>query len=228
MFASDNGPWMSYGNHAGSAEPLREGKGTVFEGGVRVPFIVRWPGRIPDGLEVSTPAMTIDVFPTLAGLIKADLPEYTIDGKSIWQLMTGEAAVSPQEAYYFYYHENELQAMRSGKWKLHFPHTYRTMIGREPGKDGIPGKYDNTAEIGVALYDLERDISESIDLSSEYPDVVEELSRMADAKRSELGDALTGVVGTGLREPGRVDSSIGAMVDILKPGSRSRLSRARL
>ena len=227
MFASDNGPWMSYGNHAGSAEPLREGKGTVFEGGVRVPFLARWPGTIPDGLEVSTPAMTIDVFPTLAGLIKADLPEHTIDGKSIWPLITGEAAVSPQEAYYFYYHENELHAMRSGKWKLHFPHTYRTMIGQEPGKDGIPGKYDNTAEIGLALYDLERDISESNDLSSEYPDVVEELSRMANAKRSELGDALTGVVGTGLRERGKVGSSIDAMADTLKPGYRARLSRAR-
>lgn len=204
IFASDNGPWLSYGNHAGSAEPLREGKGTTFDGGVRVPFIAKWPGVIPVGTEVSTPAMTIDIFPTMAGLIKADLPEHAIDGKSIWSLMTGESAVSPQEAYYFYYRRNELHAMRSGKWKLHFPHTYRTMIGQEPGKDGIPGKYDYSAEIGLALFDLEQDIGESNDVSGEFPEVVERLSRLADAMRVELGDALTGVEGTGLREPGMV------------------------
>ncbi len=203
MFASDNGPWLSYGNHGGSAEPLREGKGTVFEGGVRVPFIARWPDTIPDGLEVSTPAMIIDVLPTLAELIGADLPEHPIDGRSIWTLMTGESTTSPHEAYYFYYHESELHAMRSGKWKLHFPHSYRTMIGQEPGKDGIPGKYNNAAEIGLALYDLERDVSESNDVSSEFPDVVDALTHMADAKRAELGDALTGADGNGVREPGR-------------------------
>ncbi len=205
MFASDNGPWLSYGNHAGSAEPLREGKGTAFEGGVRVPFIVRWPGVIPGGGEVSTPAMTIDVFPTLAQVIGADLPDRTIDGKSIWGLMSGETTISPQEAYYFYYRRNELHAIRSGKWKLHFPHTYRSMIGREPGRDGIPGIYDNSREIGRALYDLETDISESRDVSDRFPEVVERLSRLADQKRAELGDALTGVEGTGLRAPGRIE-----------------------
>jgi len=205
MFLSDNGPWLSYGNHAGSAEPLREGKGTAWDGGVRVPFIVRWPGVIPDGGEVKTPAMTIDVFPTLAQVIGADLPDHTIDGKSIWELMTGETTTSPQEAYYFYYRRNELHAIRSGKWKLHFPHTYRSMIGREPGKDGIPGTYDNSREIGLALYDLEADISESRDVSKRFPEVVERLSRLADRKRAELGDALTGVEGTGLREPGRIE-----------------------
>jgi len=205
IFASDNGPWLSYGNHAGSAGPLREGKGTAFEGGVRVPFIVRWPGVVPGAGEVNTPAMTIDVLPTLAQVIGADLPDQTIDGKSIWGLMTGETTASPQEAYYFYYHRNELHAIRSGKWKLHFPHTYRSMIGREPGKDGIPGKYDNAREIGLALYDLEADIGESRDVSAQFPQVIERLSRLADQERSELGDALTGVEGTGLRQPGRIE-----------------------
>jgi arylsulfatase A-like enzyme len=148
--------------------------------------------------------MTIDLLPTMADLIQADLPEHPIDGRSIWTLMTGESTSSPQDAYYFYYHENELHAMRSGKWKLHFPHSYRTMIEQEPGKDGIPGKYDNSVEIGLALYDLDNDLGESQDVSGLYPDVVERLSAMADTKRDELGDALTGSVGTGLREPGRV------------------------
>jgi arylsulfatase A-like enzyme len=204
IFSSDNGPRLNFGNHAGSAKPLREGKATTFEGGVRVPFIARWPGMIPRGLEVSTPAMTIDVFPTLVGLLQANLPDHPIDGKSIWSLITGESSTPSQEAYYFYNRQNELHAIRSGKWKLHFPHTYRTMDGQELGKDGSPGKYDFTAEIGLALYNLESDIAEAHDLSGQYPDIVERLSRLADAKREELGDALTGVIGTDLREPGRI------------------------
>lgn len=204
IFTSDNGPWLSYGNHAGSAKPLREGKGTTWDGGVRVPFIARWPGQIPDGLEVSTPAMTIDLLPTLAGIIDAPLPAHTIDGKPIWSLMTGESTESPQEAYYFYYHQNELHAMRSGKWKLHFPHAYRTMGDNPLGVDGIPGKYNYDAKIGLALYDLEADISESNDLASTHPEVVERLSKMADAKRADLGDKLTETIATGAREPGRL------------------------
>jgi len=204
IFTSDNGPWLSYGNHAGSADPLREGKGTAWDGGVRVPFITRWPGVLPAGSEVSAPAMTIDIFPTLAGLLEADLPSHPIDGKSIWTLMTGESKRSPQDVYFFYYHQNELHALRSGKWKLQFPHTYRTMIGQEPGKDGIPGKYDHSARTGLALYDLENDISESVDVSEQYPEVVRRLSLMADSMRQELGDRLTGIVGTGNREPGRI------------------------
>ena len=203
LFASDNGPWLSYGNHAGSALPLREGKGTAFEGGVRVPFLARWPGTLPQGLEVSTPAMTIDIFPTLAALIGADLPEHPIDGRPIWSLMTGETTTSPHEAYFFYYRRNELHAMRSGKWKLHFPHTYRSMVGQEMGGDGIPGKYNYGAEIGLALYDLDADIGESNNLAAEYPEVVAQLTQLAEAKRMELGDALTGIEGTGTRAPGQ-------------------------
>ena len=94
--------------------------------------------------------------------------------------------------------------MRSGKWKLQFPHTYRSMIGQTLGQDGMPGKYDYTPHIGLALFDLEKDIGEEHDVSEQFPDVVERLTRLADAKRAELGDKLTGVVGTGVREPGRV------------------------
>ncbi|MCB0719004.1 MAG: sulfatase [Bacteroidetes bacterium] len=203
IFTSDNGPWLSYGNHAGSAGPLREGKGTTFDGGVRVPFISRWPGVIPAGLEVSTPAMTIDVFPTLAQLLHADLPPHPIDGKPIWNLITGENDASPQEAYYFYYNQNELQAMRSGKWKLVFPHGYRTMIGQAPGRDGIPGKYDYSPRAELALYDLDADIDESTNVLDQHPEVVARLTALADAERAELGDKLTGVEGSGNREPGR-------------------------
>lgn len=204
LFASDNGPWLSYGNHAGTAGPLREGKGTVFEGGVRVPFLARWPGVLPVGTTVHTPAMTIDVFPTLAELIDADLPPHGLDGKSIWPLLTGESTTSPQEAYYFYYHRNELQGLRSGRWKLHFPHGYRTMEGQAPGKDGLPGTYDYSARTGLELYDLDADLSETTNVADQHPDVVARLTALADSMRADLGDALTGVEGTGQREPGRV------------------------
>jgi len=204
IFTSDNGPWLSYGNHAGSAGALREGKGTAFDGGVRVPFLAKWPGVWPAGKTVSTPAMTIDIFPTLAEILGAELPTHPIDGRSIESLLEGTSTEPVQEAYFFYYHTNELHALRSGKWKLQFPHSYRTMIGQEPGKDGIPGKYDYGATAGLALYDLESDPSESIDLAAQFPDIVTHLVDLANAKRLELGDKLTDVEGNGTREPGRL------------------------
>ncbi len=203
IFASDNGPWMSYGNHAGSALPLREGKGTTFDGGVRVPFLARWPGSVPAGSTVDTPAMTIDLFPTLAGLIDAPLPTHPIDGKDIWPLITGAATTSPQDAYYFWNHRSQLQAVRSGRWKLHFPHRYRTMQGQAPGLDGMPGRYVQDS-IGTALFDLESDIGEAHDVAADYPEVVVHLSDMADSMRSRLGDVLQDVVGTETRMPGRL------------------------
>lgn len=205
IYASDNGPWLSYGDHAGSTGPLREGKGTTFEGGVREPFIARWPGEIPAGSVCSEPAMTIDVLPTVARLIGAELPERKIDGLDIWPLLSGEeGAKSPHEALFFYYHENHLEAMRSGRWKLHFPHKFRTMEGQTPGEGGIPGKYSYQARTGLELYDLQKDIGEQRDVAAKHPEVVERLSKLADEMRAELGDQLTEVKGSGNREPGRV------------------------
>ena len=86
IFTSDNGPWLSYGDHAGSADPLREGKGSMFDGGCRVPLLARWPGEIPPNSRCSEPAMTIDLLPTVARLIGAELPKHPIDGKDIWPL----------------------------------------------------------------------------------------------------------------------------------------------
>lgn len=204
IFASDNGPWTSYGNHAGSPGGLREAKGTCFEGGVRVPCVMRWPTRIPAGSTCHEPLMTIDLFPTIARLIGAPLPSHPIDGKEAWSLIAGEmGAKSPQEAYFFYYHEGDLEAMRSGRWKLHFPHQYRTLAGRPGGRDGTPADYEQR-KIGLELYDLENDISETRDVAAEHPEVVAELSRQADVIRKKLGDRLTKVVGDEIREPGRL------------------------
>jgi len=204
IFTADNGPWLSYGDHAGSAAPLREGKGTMFDGGCREPAVMWWPGKIPAGTVCSEPAMTIDVLPTIAHLVGAKLPDHTIDGKNIWPLIAGEpGAKSPHEAYFFYY-GRELQAVRMGKWKLHFPHKYRTLAGRPGGTGGTPVPYEQ-AEIGLALFDLESDIAETTDVAGEHPDVVATIQKLADRMRAELGDSATKQKGSGVREPGRLE-----------------------
>ena len=201
IYTSDNGPWLSYGSHAGSAGPLREGKGTCWEGGIRVPFVARWPGRIPAGLVVSEPAATIDLLPTIAAITNAPLPNHKIDGENIWPLLAGEKdATSPHQALFFYYKNNELQGMRSGKWKLIFPHTYRTLSGKDGGKNGLPVDYD-AATADLELYDLHNDLGETRNVADDYPEIVAKLSRMADEMRADLGDSLTKSPATGAREP---------------------------
>ena len=205
IFISDNGPWLSYGTHSGSALPLREGKGTTWEGGVRVPCIMRWPGHIPANTVTKLPAMTIDLLPTIAEITGAKLPERTIDGKSILPLITNQPnAENPHDAYYFYYHTNELHAVQSGRWKLYFPHTYRTLNGREGRNDGIPVDYASAEVETLELYDLENDSSETTNVADQHPEVVARLSGLANQSRKELGDALTHQTGAHTREPGRV------------------------
>jgi arylsulfatase A-like enzyme len=205
IFTSDNGPWLSYGNHSGSAGELREGKGTVWEGGVRVPCIMRWPGQIPAGTTCTEPAMTIDVLPTVAALLEADLPTHKIDGRNIWPLINGTpGAKSPHEAYYFYYNTNDLLAVRSGPWKLHVPQTYRSLDGKPGGTNGIPAKYVQL-KTDLALYNLENDIGEKNNVASENPEVVKQLSALLDKMRTDLGDSLQKIPATGARPPGRVE-----------------------
>jgi len=205
IFTTDNGPWLSYGNHAGTAGKLREGKGTVWEGGVRVPFVARWPGKIPANAECRIPAMTIDVLPTVAKIVGAELPKHPIDGMDIGPLLRNEAkARSPQEAYFHYYNTGELQAVRSGQWKLMLPHTYRTMEGQEPGKNGTPGRYRQVKIESPELYDLDADVSETKNVAAANTEVVKKLLDYAEKAREELGDSLTKRVGKGVREPGRL------------------------
>ncbi|WP_231739964.1 sulfatase family protein [Thalassoglobus polymorphus] len=204
IFTSDNGPWMSYGNHAGSAKPLREGKGTAWEGGVRVPCIMRWPGKIPAGTTCNELAATIDLFPTIAKLINGKLPAHAIDGKDIWPLMSGEKGATTPHEYYCYYWGNELQCIRSGDWKLHFPHRYRSLTG-EPGNDGLPNGYSQE-KTGLALYNLSDDIGEKNDVKEQHPEVVAKLKEYANAARKELGDSRLKIKGTGYRAPGRLNN----------------------
>jgi arylsulfatase len=148
--------------------------------------------------------MTVDVFPTIAELLRlppatADRP---IDGRSIWPLLSGTSDEPVQEAYFFYFNKNELQAMRSGPWKLVFPHTYRRMAGQTPGQNGLPGRYAR-GEADLELYDMIADPGETRNIAANHPEVMARLTALAVQARADLGDALTGAVGTGNREPGR-------------------------
>jgi arylsulfatase A-like enzyme len=205
IFTSDNGPWLSYGDHGGQTGIYREGKGTTFEGGVRVPFVALWPGTVPAGTTSSEPLMTIDILPTIAQWLDVPLPSHTIDGKSAVAIFEDEEdAASPQEAYYFYYRQNHLEAIRWGQWKLHYPHSYRSMLNNPVGSGGVPGKYDWSVKTGLELYNLETDPSETTNVIDDHPKVMETMHRLADGIRADLGDISTEVEGANNREAGKV------------------------
>ena len=205
IFTSDNGPWLSYGEHAGQTGIYREGKGTTFEGGVRVPFVARWTGTIPAGAVSNEPLMTIDILPTISEWIDAPLPSHQVDGKSATALLEGKnGAKSPQKAYYFYYKKNDLEAIRWGEWKLHFPHGYRSMVDNPVGSGGVPGKYDYSVKTDLELYSLHQDPSETKNVANEYPEVMNNLKRLANHMRADLGDNLTNTKPTNQRKSGQV------------------------
>ncbi len=162
LFTSDNGPWLSKGKAGGSALPLRSGKFTTYEGEMREPCIVRWPGRVPAGTECGEVCATIDLLPTFAKLGGGKAPsDRVIDGRDIWPLMAGKAgAKSPHEAFY-YYKGGKLEAARSGKWKL--------VLKKTP-----------------ELYDLDADISEEVNVAGDHPDVVKRMTEMMNKFDREL------------------------------------------
>ena len=207
IFTSDNGPWLCYGNHGGSAKPLREGKGTNWEGGTREPCIMRWPGQIPAGADTWDMLMSIDLFPTIAKLVGAPLPEHKIDGLDVWPIIARQpGAKNPHDAYWFYYQANALEAVTTsdGAWKLQLPHTYQTLAGRPGGTNGVPVNYSYRQVKTEELYDLVHDISETTDVSAQHPEVVKRLEAAAESARAELGDELTKRPGTGRRPPGQL------------------------
>jgi arylsulfatase A-like enzyme len=222
VFLSDNGPFLSYGNHAGSGGVLREGKLTSFEGGVRSPCIMRWTGRIPAASECREPACAFDLLPTVARLSGRKLSERQIDGRDISSLMLSDEGKSPHEAIAVYA-GGELQAIRSEDWKLHFTHDYLTVAG-PPGRDGKPANADNlqpksitqsgiqgiasrhgykVAHIATSLFNMTTDPGETVNVADQHPDVVARLSRLAEPIRLELGDDLTGIKGNAIRPAGK-------------------------
>ena len=180
IYTSDNGPWLSKKAHGGCSLPLRDGKFSTYEGGMRMPCIMRWPGKIPAGTLCSEMALTMDFLPTLAKLAGADLPAgYELNGKDISALMTRPGAKTPHEAF-FYYRGTTLEAVRSGKWKA---------ILYAKDSDGQPGRPHE-------LYDLKADISEKTDVAADNADVVKRLAALAEAGVKANG----GKFGRGVRK----------------------------
>ncbi|MPR35705.1 sulfatase-like hydrolase/transferase [Cytophagaceae bacterium SJW1-29] len=204
IVTSDNGPWLSYGNHAGSAGGFREGKGTTFEGGHRVPCIVEWTGVVPAGVVSNNLAAGMDMLPTIVEATGASLPKKKIDGVSLLANLKGNLSVKPRETFLFYYRRNNLEAVRHGDWKLVFPHPGRTNEGFKPGKDGQPGGGNENFNHQGGLYDLRRDPGERYNVQFDFPEVTAELMKIADEARKDLGDDLTGSPGQNRRPIGRV------------------------
>jgi len=175
IFTSDNGPWLIKGSDAGSALPLRGGKGGTFEGGVRVPTLVRWSGKITPGSVCDTVAGTIDLLPTFVSLAGGKMPaEPVIDGRDISDVLLGKTKEAQREAHY-YFSSYVLQAVRQGPWKLAVTSQTETM-----GKNSKETKTPR-------LYNLDVDIGETTDVSEKNPEIVAQLSTLIAKKEAEIG-----------------------------------------
>jgi len=177
IFTSDNGPWMIKGSDGGTALPLRGGKGSTWEGGVREPTLAWWPGKIAAGSVCDTVAGTIDLLPTIVGLSGGVVPaEPVIDGRDIAPLLLGETTEAAREAH-FYFSSYNLQAVRRGPWKLAVMPQRETM-GVDKLKEDVGDE--------PRLYHLGEDIGEQTNRAADHPERVAELLRLIEAKRSEI------------------------------------------
>lgn len=204
IFTTDNGPWLNFGNHAGSAGGLREGKTTSWEGGQRVPFIAQWPGKIPEGKVCNQLACAIDLLPTFAAITGGRLSENKIDGVDISSLLMGDVGSSPRETILYYHGKNNLNGVRKGNWKLVLPHTYRS-YNTKPGNDGYGGKRIETVVEAPELYNMMRDPGEQYNVIAYHPEKTEELMQVVAEARETLGDLNVGKQkGSENREIGRL------------------------
>jgi arylsulfatase A len=198
IFTADNGPWLVKGEHGGSARPLRGGKGTTYEGGMREPCVMWWPGMIPADSTCSEVAATMDFLPTFAAMAGAKLPsDHKIDGHNILPLMTSDDAKSPWKALY-YFLGNELHAVRSGPWKLRAKNNFfnEDIYRKDAPKDLV---------MPAALYNVRNDPGEQKSVIKDHPKIVKRLEAYLADARADLGDSLTGVKPTNAREPGRTE-----------------------
>ncbi len=226
VFASDNGPFLSYGEHAGVAGPLREGKLTTFSGGVDVPCVMRWPGHVPAGRVTDELVAAMDLYASFAHLIAAPLPKTKLDGLDLTPLFLGEKGAKGRETFWFYSGE-ELHAVRVGDWKLHLPHEYLT-VAAAPGRNGKPSNWENlkpqsielsgirgiasrhgyrVEEIGLSLFNLKDDSGETNNVAHAHPEIVTRLQSEVARARADLGDSLTGVRAANARTAGEFRSA---------------------
>ncbi len=204
IFTTDNGPWLNFGNHAGSAGGLREGKTTSWEGGQRVPFIIKWPAGTPAGTICNKLGCAIDILPSFAKIAGTNLPELKIDGTDITELWKGNTEAEPRQDILFYYGRNNLNAVRKGNWKLVLPHTWNS-YNTKPGMDGNGGPRPKMVVEKPELYDMTRDPGEQYNVIEYFPEKAAEIMEIVEAARAELGDLNVGVEkGNGNREIGSI------------------------
>ena len=183
IFTSDNGPWLAYGNHAGMT-PYRGEKGTSFDGGIRSPLIIKYPGEIEPNTISQEAFFSIDFLPTFAFLTGAPLPGHPIDGKNVWDLITGkDGAVNPHDYYSFTRNSFEGVISSDGKWKLHLPHNYRYPL--KGGIDGQAGVYIQKS-IDTSLFDMVHDPYEKVNVIEAFPEIARELIRYAEQHKAEF------------------------------------------
>jgi len=207
IFTTDNGPWLNFGNHGGSAGGLREGKTTSWEGGQRVPFIVKWPGHIPAGTICNQLGCAIDILPSFAKLSGAKLPDLKIDGVDISELWMGNFNATPRDNILFYYGKNNLNAVRKGNWKLVLPHTWQSYDAK-PGMDGHGGPRIRKTVEKPELYNMMRDPGEQFNVIEYFPGIAEEIMPLVEEARKELGDLNVGLEsGSGSREIGKLQGN---------------------
>ncbi len=194
IFTSDNGPWLTQGKNGGEAGPLRGGKGSTWEGGVREPTIAWWPGKIAPGSACDAVAGNIDFLPTFVSLAGGKVPtDRKIDGRDFSPLLLGASRESQRDAHY-YYHGNKLEAVRSGPWKL--------ALGPQGEGRGKNGDAPDALASGVRLYNLDEEIGERTNLAAKHPEIVSRLQKLVDAMVAELGN---GKPGPACRPAGEVD-----------------------
>ena len=181
IFSSDNGPWLTYGDHAGSAGPFREGKGTTFEGGMRVPMVARWPNKIAPGGLSAEPASLADILPTVARYAGITPDTKKLDGRPV--NLAPSPISAPATEPLIYWKSGEAQAVRVGAWKLHVPHEYRTVKNIAFGGEG--GQYEFVTT-KLALYNLITDPGERYDRSAEFPDKVADLKALITKMQREV------------------------------------------
>ena len=186
IYTSDNGPWLNFGDHGGSAGHFREGKGTVWEGGVRVPFLARWPGTIKPGTVSDALAANLDILPTLVEAVGTRKSRLPIDGISFLPLLLGKSDQARESFLYFY--GNTLGAVRKGEWKLYLPHDSRTYEGLARGIDGTGGPI-KSVKLSLALYNLKTDPGERKDVAAAHPEKVAELRALGEAGRKAIDES---------------------------------------
>jgi arylsulfatase A len=181
IFTSDNGPWLIFGNHGGTAGILDGGKKQTLEGGSRVPLIVRWPGHIPAGSTCNQWVSALDFTPTLMQLSGENVAhEKKLHGRDLSSWWLGDLSAPVPDRSYFFYYERELQALRHNNWKLRLPHTDTQAPDPEQiGHDGERGAIMKVPRT-QALFDLSTDPSETRDLSAQHPDILQKMLQLAE------------------------------------------------